>query len=119
MKSDAVFKRAFNDAVDFVSALKTGDALPTEVVLSSQLGVSRTTVRKVLSELTSRGVITGSGQHRTLRRRASAKRFPEQETVSAATQVERRFMEWMLRDDSRPGVVINELVIESCELVLG
>jgi len=109
MKSDAVFKRAFNDAVDVVSVLTAGDPLPTETVLSSQLGVSRTTVRKVLSELASRGVIEGSGQHRTLRRRASAERFPEQETVSAAAQVERRFMEWMLRDDSRPGTLINEL----------
>jgi len=109
MKSDAVFKRAFNDTVEFMEALKMGDPLPTEIVLSSQLGVSRTTVRKVLSELTSRGVIAGSGHRRTLRRRASARRFPEHETVSAAAQVERRFMEWMLRDDSRPGTVINEL----------
>jgi len=109
MKTDAVFKRAFNDAVDLVADLKKGDQLPTETVLSSQLGVSRTTVRKVLSEFTARGVIEGTGQHRTLRRRTTAKRFPEQETVSAATQVERRFMEWMLRDDSRPGTIINEL----------
>ena len=109
MKTDALFKRAFNDAVDLVSDLRTGDQLPTETALSSQLGVSRTTVRKVLSELATRGVIAGTGQHRTVRRRTSARRFPEQETMSAAAQVEKRFMEWMLRDDSRPGTIINEL----------
>jgi DNA-binding GntR family transcriptional regulator len=110
MKTDAVFKRAFNDAVDIVVTLKAGDALPTETALSGQLGVSRTTVRKVLSELTSRGFIHGTGQNRSVRRSHPAiKRFPEQETVSAATQVEQRFMEWMLRDNTRPGTVINEL----------
>ena len=36
-------------------------------------------------------------------------RFPEDETVSTSAQVETRFMEWMLRDNPRPGTVINEL----------
>ena len=36
-------------------------------------------------------------------------RFPEAETVPTAAQVEKRFMEWMLRDNARPGTAINEL----------
>jgi DNA-binding GntR family transcriptional regulator len=36
-------------------------------------------------------------------------RFPEAETVPMAAQVETRFMEWMLRDNARPGTAINEL----------
>jgi DNA-binding GntR family transcriptional regulator len=36
-------------------------------------------------------------------------RFPESETVPPAAQVEKRFMEWMLRDNARPGTAINEL----------
>ena len=48
MKSDTVFKRAFNDAVDLVSKLEDGERLPPENTLSAQLGVSRTTVRKIL-----------------------------------------------------------------------
>ena len=36
-------------------------------------------------------------------------RFPEAETIATADQVERRFMEWMLRDNARPGTTINEL----------
>ena len=36
-------------------------------------------------------------------------RFPEAETVSSSAQVERRFMEWMLRENAFPGTTINEL----------
>ena len=36
-------------------------------------------------------------------------RFPQAETVSPSAQVEKRFMEWMLRDNARPGTMINEL----------
>jgi DNA-binding GntR family transcriptional regulator len=78
--------------------------------LSAQLGVSRTTVRKVLSALAERGIVTGSGRQRVVHSSwQSAQRFPEAETVSMAAQVERRFMEWMLRDNARPGRAINEL----------
>ena len=51
MKTDAVFKRAFNHALDLVSELGEGRALPSENALSARLGVSRTTVRKVISAL--------------------------------------------------------------------
>jgi DNA-binding GntR family transcriptional regulator len=36
-------------------------------------------------------------------------RFPDSETIPTAAQVEKRFMEWMLRDNARPGTAINEL----------
>jgi DNA-binding FadR family transcriptional regulator len=51
MKTDAVFKRAFNNALDVVSRLGDGAPLPSEKALSVRLGVSRTTVRKVISTL--------------------------------------------------------------------
>lgn len=110
MKTDALFKRAFNDALDLVGSYRDGEPLPSENTLSAQLGVSRTTVRKVLSALAEREIVTGSGRQRAIRSaRQSAERFPEAETVSMAAQVERRFMEWMLRDNARPGTAINEL----------
>lgn len=46
------------------SRLRDGDALPPERVLSEQLAISRTTVRKALDELTARGLVEsrhGSG----------------------------------------------------------
>lgn len=110
MKTDAVFKRAFNDALDLISKLGDGESLPSENTLSARLGISRTTLRKILSSLSARGVVTGSGRQRFVGSTKQAMpRFPEAETVPMSEQVEKRFMEWMLRDDTRPGTSINEL----------
>ena len=110
MKTDTVFKRAFNDAAELISRLGDGQPIPSENALSSTLGVSRTTVRKVIAALAAEGVVTGTGRQRTFRStRKRMQRFPEAETVSASTQLERSFMEWMLRENTLPGTVINEL----------
>jgi DNA-binding GntR family transcriptional regulator len=110
MKTDAVFKRAFNNALDLVGELKDGEQLPSENKLSAKLGVSRTTVRKVLSTLTERGMVGGSGRCRVFHAyHRNVQPFPENETVSTSAQVEKRFMDWMLRDNPRPGTLINEL----------
>ena len=110
MKTDTLFKRAFNDMIVVVSQLHDGDALPSENALASELRVSRTTVRKVLAALHDQGVIAGAGRDRTVRVTGRvATPFPDAETVAASDQVERQFMEWMLRGDTRPGSVINEL----------
>lgn len=110
MKTDAVYKRAFNDVLDLVAELGDGTVLPSENGLSARLGVSRTTVRKVLSALDARGVVGGSGRQRVIHAGDTApQRFPDAETVSMSEQVEKRFMEWMLRDNAEPGTSINEL----------
>jgi DNA-binding GntR family transcriptional regulator len=112
VKPDTVFKRAFNDTLELVAGLGDGGALPSENTLKARLNVSRTTVRKVLSTLAARGVVGGSGAHRVVqsaRRAAKVKRFPAGETEPLSAQVEKRFMEWMLRDNARPGTAINEL----------
>jgi DNA-binding GntR family transcriptional regulator len=111
MKTDTVFKKAFNDALDLVSKLSDRAPLPSENALSAQLGVSRTTVRKVLSRLVDRGLVAGSGAQRVVRlsRKRAIRRFPEAQTIPMADQVEGRFMEWMLRDNTSPGTTINEL----------
>jgi DNA-binding GntR family transcriptional regulator len=109
MKTDAVFKRAFNDALDFVSGLDVGARLPSETMMSHRLGVSRTTLRKVLAHLSGQGIVSGAGRERIVRAAPAIARFPEAETVPMATQVEARFMQWMLRGDARPGTAINEL----------
>ncbi len=110
MKTDTLFKRAFNDALDLVSELSDGERLPSENTLSKVLGVSRTTVRKILAALAEHGVISGSAPQRVVHTsRERMTRFPEAETVPMSAQVEKRFMEWMLRDNARPGTAINEL----------
>jgi len=110
MKTDAVFKRAFNDALDLVSKVGDGEPLPSENTLSARLAISRTTLRKILSTLGALGVVTGSGRQRFVgSTKQAVQRFPKAETVPMSEQVEKRFMEWMLRDDTRPGTSINEL----------
>jgi DNA-binding GntR family transcriptional regulator len=110
LKTDAVFKRAFNDAIAVVSALGAGAQLPSENEFGTRLNVSRTTVRKILAALEERGAIGGRGRQRIVRSAdATAMRFPEEETVPMSEQVEKRFMDWMLRGNTRPGTSINEL----------
>lgn len=110
MKTDSVYKRAFNSALDLLSTLKAGDRLPSENALREQLGVSRTTVRKVLLHLTERGLLDEARRLRpSPHSSAAVTRYPEDETIPMAAQVERHFMEWMLRDNARPGTAINEL----------
>jgi DNA-binding GntR family transcriptional regulator len=110
MKTDTVFKKAFNDALDVVSKVHPGDHLPSENILAARLGVSRTTVRKVFLKLSEAGLIAGSGTQRTVcLDRVQMQRFTEAETIPTADQIERLFMEWMLRDNMSPGAMINEL----------
>lgn len=110
MKSDSVFKRAYNDALDLVSRLPDGAPLPSENEFSAEIGVSRTTVRKVIAALQASGIVAGSGRERTIHAASrDLQRFPRAETVAMAARVEERFMEWMLRDNARPGTAINEL----------
>jgi DNA-binding GntR family transcriptional regulator len=110
MKSDAVFKRAFNDVLRLLVRVAPGETLPSESILANRLMVSRTTVRKVLGALTARGAVGGSGRRRFVIAGTELPRpFPEAETESTSTQLEKRFMEWILRDDTRPGAMISEL----------
>ncbi|RYI06326.1 MAG: GntR family transcriptional regulator, partial [Acetobacteraceae bacterium] len=58
MKTDTVFKRSYNDALDLLQKVRPGDCLPSEAQLCLALDVSRTTVRKVLRALTGAGLIS-------------------------------------------------------------
>jgi DNA-binding GntR family transcriptional regulator len=110
MKTDTVYKQTFNATLDLLAGVRRGSVLPSENELSDQLGVSRTTVRKVLSWLTENGHVRVEGRSRVFAAAIPRKaRFPATETESTSDQVEKRFMEWMLRGDTKPGSQINEL----------
>lgn len=110
MKTDTVYKQAFNDMLDLLGQQQKGAALPSENQLSARLGVSRTTVRKVLSQLSAQGFVGGAGKTRIVQQKVKAGAyFPKRETVPTSEQVESRFMEWILRGDAKPGSAINEL----------
>ncbi|RUT28808.1 GntR family transcriptional regulator [Arsenicitalea aurantiaca] len=110
MKTDTVYKRAFNQALELVARSGAGAPLPSETALAERFAVSRTTVRKVLEGLTARGLVSGAGRRRIVTATPEhADAFPDAETVPTADQVEQRFMEWMLRGDLKPGAHINAL----------
>ena len=110
MKTDTLYKRAFNQTLELVSRSAPGELLPSESELSTRIAVSRTTVRKVLRHLEERRIVGGKGPAKSILRVPEAlDRFPDVETVSAVAQVETRFMEWMLRGDLKPGSAINTL----------
>lgn len=112
MKTDTVYKKTFNRVVEGLGCEPPGTVVPSENELRRRAGVSRTTIRKVLKELVNRAIITdgGGGILRTTGRQlAVADYFPDAETTPRNKHVEQHFMEWMLRGDAKPGMLINEL----------
>lgn len=110
MRSDSVFKRAFNRSIDLLCEPGSPAVLPSENGLRHRLNVSRTTVRKVLASLAESGlIVAGPEGWQAARPPDDGDRFPETETTSRGDQVERLFMEWMLRADTKPDTLINEL----------
>ena len=66
MKTDTLYKRTYNDALDLLQKVRPGDYLPSEAQLCLALDVSRTTVRKVLRALAEAGLISDPTDKRRL-----------------------------------------------------
>jgi DNA-binding GntR family transcriptional regulator len=108
MRSDTVFKLAYNRTLDHLGA--RSEMPLNENALARRLGVSRTTSRKVLETLAQAGITRATAKGAELQRLPEASdKFPQLETTSRSIHVERKFMEWMVRSNMRPGTVINEL----------
>src|SRR5256885_1836249 len=110
MKSEAVFKKAFNNFLDYIGNSPSQASLESESHLADFFKISRTTVRKVLNELDSRQLISRNQSSLIIVRRPGGDDyFPLADTVATADRVEKQFMEWMLRSDRKPNQHINEL----------
>jgi DNA-binding GntR family transcriptional regulator len=110
MKPDTVYKRALNAILELLVSGEFVAGLPSENRLCARIGVSRTTVRKVLCELTERGVIVEeTGTKLPGRPVSDDDHYSGPETTSRNEHVEQQFMEWMLRGGATPGTLINEL----------
>ncbi len=106
-KPNTLFKQAYNGCLDL---LAERTALPSEPQLSVLLGVSRTTVRAVLTRLAEAGLIAwDKREKRALRPPSPLDYFAAGETDRTADIVERWFMQRILVDDALPGRGINEL----------
>jgi DNA-binding GntR family transcriptional regulator len=108
MKTNTVFKRAYNGCLALLAGRSPGEWQVTEAELSERLDVSRTTVRAVLAELAKRGIVRNGASSRVLARRPRRiDYFPDSQTEAVSSVVERKFMQWVLRGDCRPGQTVN------------
>ena len=108
MKTNTVYKRAYNRCLSLLADSPPGEWNVSEAELAETLEVSRTTVRAVLATLADSGIVRLVGLRRCLLRTPlPADYFPEPQTETVAELVERRFMQWVLQGDCRPGQTIN------------
>lgn len=102
-----VYKQAYNAALRL---LGTGPTLASEPELGVLLGVSRTTVRSILSRMNENGLIDwNKRQKAVLRRPTPADFFPEGETDPLSVVVERTFLHRLMQGGMGAGTPINEL----------
>lgn len=110
MKTNTVFKRAYNQCLAQLEGYEEAADLGSEPLWAESLSVSRTTVRAILDALASRGLIAFDGRRKILVRRPHREDYyPELETEQVGCVVEKRFMRWILDGDCKPGQQINAL----------
>jgi DNA-binding GntR family transcriptional regulator len=108
MKANTVYKRAYNRCLCLLAPRPLGEWPCSEAELAQELDVSRTTVRAVLLSLAEAGIVATTGLRRSLcRHPTEADYFPGLQTETVAELVERKFMQWVLQGDCRPGQTIN------------
>lgn len=110
VKSDTVYKRAFNNLLDALAQQTVGASILPETRLAEKVGVSRTTIRKALRELVRRRIVKRSDK-KTLVARKPARRdyFPTADTIAASDRVESKLMSWISHGGRRPGEYVNGL----------
>ncbi len=110
MKPNTLFKRTYNRGLSRLGTLALASDLGSEPLWSRALGVSRTTVRAMLARFSEVGLIASDGRRKALLRHpVPADFYPEGETEPVGAVVEKRFMQWILQGDCRPGQAINVL----------
>ncbi len=110
MRGETVFKKTYNLALEYIISLGVKNDVPSENSLASHLGTSRTTVRKILSELKNNRFIKVAASSWIVSRLPKPRDFfPEAETVATSVQVEKKFLEWMMRSDRKAGDIVNGL----------
>ncbi|PKU24968.1 GntR family transcriptional regulator [Telmatospirillum siberiense] len=110
MKTNTIFKRAYNRCLAGIAERRIGDDLGPETALAQSLAISRTTVRSILDALIDAGIVTVAGRQKIVTRYPEeVEYFPDFQTESVEEIIERKFMEWTLRGDCRAGQHINGL----------
>lgn len=108
-RNNSTYKETYNRGLDFIKSLDIGAKLPAEKELSEKWGISRTTVRAVLTHLDESDIINWTGRAKTiLRKPIKSDYFLVEETLSVGQRVETQFMEHILGGDLKPGTILRE-----------
>lgn len=107
-RTDERFREAYNSLLDYCDSLTPGDQLSTEQGLAIHLDVSRTVVRAALQRMQSEGLIRWQGREKTLLRLPHPNdRLVVQLDPISGEELERQFLDWVLRFDVPPGTALN------------
>ncbi|SFD83040.1 GntR family transcriptional regulator [Roseivivax sediminis] len=99
-RSDTRYRQAYNRLLDFCGTLPVGASVPAETELGEIANVSRTVIRRCLSRLEERKVISWDGREkRLLRRPTDADRVELADSRVSTADLEQRFLDWVLRFD--------------------
>jgi DNA-binding GntR family transcriptional regulator len=105
-RQNTLFKEVYNRCLGDLEGAST---LPSEPELGARYGISRTTVRAILSRMRDRGIIRWDKREKiVLRPPQIDDYFPENETSSVNAVIERNFMKLILTGEIEPGTEINE-----------
>lgn len=105
-RHNTVFKEAYNRCL---AGLTAHDSLPSEPELGERLGISRTTVRAILTRMHENGLINWDKRSKVvLRPPETCDFFPDEETNSLNDVIEKSFMQRILTGEAVPGAQINE-----------
>src|SRR6476660_6726642 len=103
-KSNNVYKDAYNRCLRLLDETRS---LPSEPELGALLGVSRTTVRSILTRMEETGLIAWNKRAKTVLRGPSPDDiFREEETDTLAEIIERSFMRMLLAGGAEVGMQI-------------
>ncbi|WP_298961310.1 GntR family transcriptional regulator [uncultured Roseibium sp.] len=107
-RTDDRFRSAYNKLLDICSGMEVGDQLPPEIALANQMEVSRTIVRSALQKLDREKIVRWEGRTKTLIRQPEASdRLEPVDAHISAEELEKRFLEWILRFDVPAGTSLN------------
>lgn len=107
-RTNTRFVAAHNHLLTLCDAMDIGDILASENVLATRLGVSRTVVRGILARLDERSIIDMEGRSKVIKKRSGPEDILEgPPALLSVEELERRFLDWVLRMDVPPGTTLN------------
>ena len=99
-RTDTRYREAYNALLDYCAGLSPRSPMPSESKLCEIADVSRTVVRRCLSRMEERGLIAWQGRDkRLLRAPTPDDRIAQPDGPQRATNLERRFLDWILKFD--------------------